>query len=94
MDDKDFERLKRLIEHKSDELHALQKMYKTETGRDYVFGGGVVASVVNINIARKNKLLERALEQLLACEWEVPLSVIVAIEKELSLCLRIRDNLS
>lgn len=35
------------------------------------------------DIDRKNKLLEDALEQLLACEWEVSIGVISEIEKEL-----------
>lgn len=37
------------------------------------------------DIDRKNKLLKEALEQLLACEWEVNLGVIVDIEKELGI---------
>lgn len=35
------------------------------------------------DIDRKNKLLKEALEQLIACEWEVNLGVIADIEKEL-----------
>jgi hypothetical protein len=35
------------------------------------------------DIDRKNKLLKDALEQLIACEWYVSLSVIAAIEKEI-----------
>ena len=34
-------------------------------------------------INRKNKLLEQALDQLLQCEWEVSLSVVASIEKDL-----------
>lgn len=35
------------------------------------------------DIDRKNKLLYDALSQLIACEWEVSLGVVAAIEKEL-----------
>lgn len=37
------------------------------------------------DIDRKDKLLADALEQLIACEWFVSMSVIVAIEKELGI---------
>lgn len=36
-------------------------------------------------IERKDALLKEALTWLIACEWEIPLDVIVAIEKELGL---------
>ena len=38
-----------------------------------------------VDIDRKDKLLKEALEQLIACEWSISLSVIVAIEKELGI---------
>ena len=36
-------------------------------------------------LKRKDQLLAEALEQLLECEWEVSLSVIVKIQKELGI---------
>ena len=36
-------------------------------------------------LKRKDQLLAEALDQLLACEWEVSLSVIVKIQKELGI---------
>lgn len=42
-----------------------------------------VATTAIRALERKDKLLAEALEQLLACEWEVSLSVIVKIQKEL-----------
>lgn len=36
-------------------------------------------------IERKNQLLKRALEQLLACEWDIDMNTIIEIEDNLKL---------
>lgn len=37
------------------------------------------------DIDRKNKLLKEALVWLTSCEWEIPLNVMIKIEKELGI---------
>lgn len=37
------------------------------------------------DIKRKDDLLRDALEWLIACEWEIPLNIIVNIQKELGI---------
>lgn len=46
---------------------------------------GVATARLKADIDRKDKLLKEALVWLTACEWEIPLDVMVKIEKELGI---------